>query len=167
MRRLSVALAFCVAASAAQAQQTEEVRDTYGAWQIKCAPNTDRCVMNQTGKGANGNDVIDIRIRKLPEGTKDQNGKAIPAAIQIAAPLGVMLQAGVRLQVDDKPPRGAAFEVCAPVGCVSRQPLGEDFLDQLKDGTKAVITVIAAPNNTVTTEISLSGFTKAYRSLKP
>jgi len=138
-----------IATVSASAQQTEEVRDTFGAWKIKCAASTDRCVMSQTGKGDNGNDVIDIRIRKLPDGTKDKDGSAVPAVIQIAAPLGVMLQAGVRLQIDDQKPRGAPFEICAPAGCVVRQPMNDAFLKQMKNGSKATVTVIAAPNKQV------------------
>ncbi|MEM6678529.1 MAG: invasion associated locus B family protein [Pseudomonadota bacterium] len=148
------------------AAQQEVVRDTYGAWNVRCAEGTETCVMQQVGKGAEGNDVLEMRIRKI-EGVNAPDGEAIPAAIQILAPLGVLLPAGVRVQVDGNEVRSAPFEVCAAGGCVVRQPMSEAFLNEMKAGSTAKVTLIAAPQNEVVISISLSGFTRAFGNIDP
>lgn len=163
----AAAMAVLTVTAPAPAQQAQEtVKDTFGDWAIRCVDANKTCVMQQTGKGARGNDVVEIRIRKL-EGVTAQDGSNVPAAIQVLAPLGVLLGAGVRIQVDDKPVRAAPFELCGPAGCVVRQPMSEDFLDEMRGGSKASVTIVAVPQNEVSADISLSGFTKAFRNLEP
>lgn len=160
-------LALGAAPALAQATAPQEtVKDTIGAWQIRCVQDGKVCVMAQAGKGKEGNDVIEIRIRRL-SGVKAPDGTEVAAAIQVAAPLGVLLPAGLRMQVDEKKPRGAPFEVCGPSGCVVRQPMTKDFLDELRNGKEAKVTILAVPQTEVVVPISLSGFTKAYNSLEP
>lgn len=159
----AVCLAGALLVPSAGAAQ-EEVRATHGAWTIRCAQGTDNCVMQQTGQGAQGNDVLDVRIRKL-EGVTADNGEAVPAAIQIAAPLGVLLRAGLRVRVDGSEERGAPFEICIQGGCIVRDAVSTDFLNQLKAGATAQMTVVSAQQGEVPVDISLSGFTAAFESL--
>lgn len=163
---LSLALAVAQAAPAQEAseQQTApaEVKETHGAWQIRCSG--DVCVMSQAGK-ANGKDVLEIQLRKL-QGTKAPDGAVVPAAMQIVTPLGVVLPAGVRIKVDSKKERAAPYETCTQGGCVVRQPIGDDFVNELKAGAKAKVTIVAMPRAEIPVDISLSGFTKAYNALK-
>jgi invasion protein IalB len=147
------------------APQTETVKATHGDWDIVCSTaQADLCVMRQIGKDAEGNNVIDVRIRKL-EGAKGPGGKTIPAMIVVVAPLGVLLPAGVGIKVDEKEPQGAPFSVCLRSGCVMQQPMGEVFLSEMKAGKKAVVQVIAAPKQQINVDISLKGFTKAFKAL--
>jgi len=161
LRLAILAVSFVVAAAPATAQET--LRETHGAWSVLCADTQDVCVMQQTGKGQAGNDVLDVRVRKLRDLT-DNNGQPIPAAIQIAAPLGVLLRAGVRVQVDGNEQRGAPFEICIQAGCVVRDVVSQDFLDEMRAGAVARMTVVS-PQQEVTIDISLSGFTAAFNSL--
>ncbi|MEM9782011.1 MAG: invasion associated locus B family protein [Pseudomonadota bacterium] len=152
------------------AAQTDELRTTHGDWQIRCAPGTEDCVMAQVGKGPQGNDLLEMRIRKL-DGVTGQNGEQVPAAIQILTPLGVALKAGVRVQIDASEVRGAAFEVCAQAGCVVREPMGTKFVDEMKGGNTATVTLAALPGEgpvqELTSSISLRGFTAAFNDLQP
>jgi len=147
------------------APQTETVKATHGAWEIVCSTaQADLCVMRQFGKNAAGKKVIDVRIRKL-EGIKTQDGKTLPAAIQITTPLGTILRAGVTVKVDAGEPRTGAFEVCVPGGCILRDPMSEEFLASLKAGKAANMTFNLLQLGTVNVSISLKGFTKAFKEL--
>lgn len=159
--------ALLLTASAAAAQEAGTVKATHGAWQVRCADTQGQnvCIMSQVGKDTEGKDVIELQIRRL-EGAKAQDGTAIPAAMQIVTPLGVALQAGVRLKVDAKKERGAPFETCAQGGCVVRQPVSTEFITELKGGSNAKLTVVAMPQKEIPVTLSLAGFTKAYDELK-
>ncbi len=147
------------------APQTETVKATHGAWEIVCSTaQADLCVMRQFGKNAAGKKVIDVRIRKL-EGVKTQDGKNVPAAIQITAPLGTILSTGVKVQVDAGEALIRPFEVCVPGGCILREAMSEEFLASLKAGKAANMTFNLLQLGTVNVSISLKGFTKAFKEL--
>jgi invasion protein IalB len=153
------------AAQQTAAQATETVKETHGAWDVVCATaQADQCTMRQIGKTADGKKVLIVHIRKL-DGDKAEGGKTIPAAIQITTPLGTILRAGVKVQVDSGEPRTGAFEFCVPNGCILRDPLSEEFLASLKAGKTANMTFNVLQQGTVNVSISLKGFTKAFKAL--
>ncbi len=153
------------AAAQDTASSTETVKATHGAWEVVCSTTqADLCVMRQFGKNAEGNNVIDVRIRKL-EGVTSPDGKTYPAAIQITTPLGTILLAGVTVRVDAGEPRTGAFEVCVPSGCIIRDPMSEEFLANLKAGKAANMTFNLLQLGTMNVNISLKGFTKAFKAL--
>lgn len=165
VRRLALAAALVVPALAVAQERGDELRETHGAWQVRCAPGTDDCVIAQVGKGPEGNDVLEVRVRKL-EGVTGREGEPVPAAIQILTPLGVNLKAGVRVKVDGNEVRGAAYEICAQAGCVVREPMSADFLAEMRAGRTAQMTIVAAPSREITVDISLSGFTRAFSEIE-
>ncbi|HUF55502.1 MAG TPA: invasion associated locus B family protein [Thermohalobaculum sp.] len=148
----------------AQEQTAGEVVATHGAWSVRCAGGEELCIMSQVGKDASGKEVIELQLRKL-EGANAPDGTPVPAAIQIVTPLGVLLPAGVRIKIDAQQERAAPFQVCTPDGCVVRQPLSPGFLEELKAGANATITMVAVPQQEVPATISLTGFTNAFDAL--
>ena len=70
-------------------------------------------------------------------------------------------------QVDGKQVRAAPFEICGPAGCVVRQAMSDDFLAEMRDGTTARVTIVAAPQTEIGVNISLRGFTRAFGDLTP
>ncbi|MGF1552389.1 MAG: invasion associated locus B family protein [Paracoccaceae bacterium] len=165
-RRLALATLLAALTLPAGAQEAgDELRATYGDWQVRCATGTDRCAIAQVGQGPQGNDVLEVRVRKL-DGATGPNGETFPAAIQILTPLGVALKAGVRVQVDGNEQRAAAFEVCAQGGCIVREPMQSDFLNELKGGATATLTIVAAPRREIVVPISRSGFTRAFNEIQ-
>lgn len=146
-------------------QQGETVKATHGAWEIVCATSQpDLCVMRQVGETADGKRVLEVRVRKL-DGVQTQDGKTVPAAIRILTPLGTLLQAGVRVEVDGTEPRTGLFEVCLPRGCVVEDPMSGEFLGRLKAGAVAKMTFGLIQQGELSVDISLNGFTKAFDSL--
>lgn len=142
-----------------------DVVATHGDWQVRCDEGREVCVMSQIGKDGSGKDLVEVQLRRL-EGQKAPDGTAIPAAIQIVAPLGVLLPAGLRIQVDGKEERAAPYEVCTQGGCLVRQPMSDGLLNEMKAGNAAKLTLVAVPQREIATNISLNGFTKAFESLK-
>ena len=144
----------------------EEVKGTYGDWEVVCISRDgkEQCVMRQFGSTADGKKVLEVQVQKL-EGVKTQDGKVVPAAIQITTPLGTLLRRGVSVKIDKGEPRTGVFEVCLRSGCVLRDPMAEEFLGQLKAGKHAKMTFAMLGRGELSVEISLKGFTKAYKSL--
>ncbi|MCH8168010.1 MAG: invasion associated locus B family protein [Proteobacteria bacterium] len=147
------------------ASPNEILKATHGDWEIVCSTAQEGlCVMRQFGKNAEGEILIDVRIRKL-EGATSQDGKSFPAAIQITTPLGTILGFGVTVKVDAGESRTGAFEVCIRGGCIIRDPMSEEFLADLKAGKTANMTFSQLQLGTVSVSISLKGFTKAFKAL--
>ena len=120
--------------------------------------------MRQIGKTADGTKVLVVHIRKL-EGVKAPDGKTFPGAIQITTPLGTILRAGVKVQVDAGEPRTGVFEFCIPNGCILRDPMTEEFLASLKAGKAANMSFNVLQQGALSVSISLKGFTKAFGKL--
>lgn len=163
------AAAFLLAAAAAQpAAAQEQVRETHGDWQVVCAEGQgDVCAMRQIGKGPEGSDVLAVTVRAL-DGVTAEDGRPVPAAIDIVAPLGVALRQGVRVTVDGGQERAAPFEVCMQNGCLVRSPMSEEFLNAMKRGRTARMVVVSTQQGgtEVPVDISLSGFTAAFNAIE-
>lgn len=149
----------------AQSQQVQgTVRETHGAWDVVCDEGRGICAMRQVGKNAEGSDVLVVTVRPLTDVTAE-NGEQVPAVINIVAPLGVALRAGVRVTVDGGQERAAPFDLCLQNGCVVQSPMGNDFLADMKRGSTAAMKIVAPRQGDVVVNISLQGFTRAFNAL--
>ncbi|MGG7568007.1 invasion associated locus B family protein [Rhodovulum sp. DZ06] len=173
MRRAALAVALAAAApalaatgAAAQDQQAPrlEKKATHGAWDVVCAPNG-ACAMTQTGKSPDGQDMLKVTLRKVPEVTAD-SGQTVDTVFVAVSPLGVMLRAGMALQVDGGQVERLPYEACDRGGCIVQTLVLPKFVDNFKKGVTATFTLTIPGNKQVSTDISLSGFTAAYNSLK-
>lgn len=162
------ALLLALAAPASRAQAPGEViKATHGDWQVVCASGQDVCVMRQVGRDSRGQDALVVTVRAL-DGVTADNGEPVPAAIDIVAPLGVALQAGVRVTVDGGQERAAPFNVCVQQGCLVRSPMGTEFLEDMKRGVTAAMKLVVPDQNPpreLVVNISLRGFTAAFGEL--
>lgn len=162
------ALIACAAPAAfaqAQEQPGSTLKATHGDWEIRCdAENAAACLMTQVGKRADGQPVVRVSLRKTP-GAKGPNGEAIASVMQIDAPLGVLLTAGIALAIDGREIGRGAYKVCDGRACIASEPLADPFVSQLKAGSSAKMTLVGINGEKAEVTISLSGFTKAYDSL--
>lgn len=155
------------AAVSAQDQEapSEDVKATHGDWEVVClSDKPDQCRMRQIGKTASGERALVVHIGKLKD-AKTQDGQAIPAAIRITTPLGTLLREGLRLQIDSGKEQTGLFNVCVPSGCIVSEPMSQEFLDQFRKGSVAKMSFNILQQGAVNVDISLSGFTKAYKAL--
>lgn len=168
MKKLIVAaaaLSFSALGAAAQQGGQLTLRDTHGAWEVRCATdNPAVCLMIQDGKNANGETVVKMGLRN-PKGAKTPDGKPIAAVVTIEAPLGVALIPGAMMKIDGREVGRAPFSFCNAAACVVNMPVGADLIDMMKKGSQTVVTIAGLNGQTADANISLSGFTKAYNGL--
>jgi invasion protein IalB len=146
-------------------QPAETVKATYGAWDVVCVTEKpDQCRMRQIGETADGKKALVVHVGKLKD-AKTQDGKIIPAAIRITTPLGSILRAGVKIQIDSSEPQTGTFEVCLPSGCIVSDAISDEYLGKLMAGTVVKMSFNVLQQGTVNVDISLKGFTKAFNAL--
>jgi invasion protein IalB len=140
----------------------EIVKDTFGDWQVRCAPDGDECFMYQLASDERKNPVAEVSILKLPEQSE------AAAGVTVVTPLGTLLTTGVILQVDSGEKRQYPFAWCSQVGCFARFGLTKPSIDVLKRGKAGEITLVSVgrPDHPVVLDLSLSGFTAAFDSLE-
>ena len=140
----------------------EIVKDTFGDWQVRCAPDGKECFMYQLALDTEKNPVAEVSILKLPEAAEADAG------VTVVTPLGTLLPNGVVLQVDGGEPRQYPFAWCSQVGCFARFGLARTSVDGMKRGNSGKITLVSvgAPQSPVVLDLSLTGFTAAYDSLE-
>jgi invasion protein IalB len=146
----------------AKPEVMEIVRDTFGDWQIRCAPDGNECFMYQLALDAQRNPVAEVSILKLPADAE------AAAGVTVVTPLGTLLPSGVVLQVDNGERRQYPFAWCSQVGCFSRFGLDEPGIAGMKRGNAGKITLVSVgkPEEPVTLDLSLTGFTAAYDALE-
>lgn len=138
---------------------------TIGAWEVACPPTGDNCAMAQIGNDESDTPVLEMVVRKLAEPLEVGERTAI-AVLDVITPLGVVLTEGLSVTIDGGNPESAPFQICTEQGCLVREPIDESLVARFKRGNSAVVSVIAANQGEVKATLSLSGFTKAYDSLK-
>lgn len=137
----------------------------YGSWEVACGPEGGNCAMAQIGKDSSGTPVLEMVIRKLKE-PLEADGRTATAVLDIITPLGVVLTSGLSLRIDGGKAEAAPFQICTEQGCLVREPVDDGLIARLKAGGNAKVTVVAANQGDVSSTISLSGFTKAFNSLR-
>jgi invasion protein IalB len=149
------------AAAPAEPEVLEIVRDTFGDWQVRCAPEGDNCFMYQLALDAQENPVAEFSLLKLPIEAE------ATAGVTVVTPLGTLLPAGLVMQIDNGERRQYPFSWCSQVGCFARFGLNDASINSMKRGKagKVALVSVGAPEAPVTLDISLSGFTAAYDSL--
>ena len=140
----------------------EIVRDTFGDWQVRCAPQGDDCFMYQLATDDEDNPVAEFSLLRLPAGSE------AVAGVTVVTPLGTLLPPGLGIQVDTNEMRQYPFAWCSQVGCFSRFGLDNAAVNTMKRGRAGRITLLAvgAPEQPVVLDLSLTGFTAAFDSLE-
>lgn len=152
-----------VGATTASAQNGAVVTATHGSWTIRCAAdNSDQCAMTQTGQ-VDGQDALLVTVRKVSGLARD--GVNLPAIMEVAAPLGILLTYQIRVKIDGGNQQGIVVQRCLQSGCVGTTPLTAESVNLFKRGNTANFGF--ATNQEIEVPVSLSGFTRAYDSLSP
>lgn len=152
-------------AAPADGPGTIYVKETSGAWQVRCmrveAGKTEPCNIFQMLKDEKGNEVAAIEIAPRPAGEKAVAGATI------SVPLETLLQAKLVLQIDQSEPLVYDYAWCDRVSCLALAGFTEENLKAMKNGKEAIMTIVPAlaPDQKVQTKISLDGITKGYDGL--
>ena len=141
---------------------TPYFRESSGDWQLECLKveegQEEPCQLYQALNDADGNQVANVRLFRLPDG-----GKAVAGAL-IAVPLETLLTAQLTITVDGGKGKRFPFSVCDRLGCYARIGLTSEDIQGFKKGAKASVTLVpfVAPDQKVELPMSLSGFTAGY-----
>jgi len=136
----------------------------FSDWALRCLKTVegdDPCQMYQLMSDGDGNDVAEVAI--VPLAT---SGQAVAGAT-IVVPLETLLTEQITLRVDGGQARRFPFNFCNVGGCVTRLGLTAEDIGLFRNGAAATLTLVpaAAPDQTVTVTMSLSGFTAAYAAV--
>jgi len=142
------------------------IKEEFDDWKILCTVVAEgknaNCRLYQVLEDGNGGAVAELSILALSE-----KAQAV-AGVNFVSPLGTLLTAQVGMRVDAGKAKRYPFSWCEPQGCVTRFGLTKPELDNLKKGSKAIMTIVAAaaPKNPLALNVSLKGFTAAWNALK-
>ncbi|MCE2522155.1 MAG: invasion associated locus B family protein [Rhodobacteraceae bacterium] len=142
----------------------QPTRTDVGDWTIVCVRNdegNEECRMQQLVLNDSNTPIATFEIWKI------DNSTDLAAGSVIALPLGVMLEEGILMQVDQALPRRYRYVMCDGDGCYSRLGLSKGEIGRMKAGNSMTMTIFAfqSPDQPIDLEISLAGFTKAFESL--
>jgi invasion protein IalB len=153
-------------APAAGAQQPAQGQPSQQQIQLIYAPWTKFCLK---GQGANAKQVCftgkDGRI---------ESGQPVIAAViiepegetkkilRVTLPLGMQLQHGTRIIVDNNPPQQSPYVICFANGCMSDYDATPELINSMKKGQNLVVQAINANGAPLTLPLPLGDFAKAY-----
>ena len=149
-------LALCIGSTHAQdAQTSENDEQVFGDWKIAC-PTSRPCRMAQSIVLKEQKQVV-LQLRIFKDET--------PTAL-FSFPLGILLNTGWQIKIDNGKTRLLPFEICKLDGCHSGINLTPQLVQQMKRGNILNVKFFDSNQNAVEPKISLKGFTKAYEALK-
>lgn len=135
----------------------------HGDWDIRCIRagegNPDPCQLYQLMTDPNGNPVAEINVFPLLD-----EGTQAAAGATVVTPLETLLTAELGMQVDSGGVKKYPFSWCSPIGCFARLGFAQEDVEAFKRGNVArvIIVPVQAPDQRVSLEISLTGFTAAF-----
>jgi len=123
-------------------------------WEKVCGKVNDQqeCHISRRRLSATGQAIAQVMLIERPD----------KKLVQIAVPPVVLIQPGVQIKIDDKPPTGVKYVVCTPGECLALGEINADFIATLKRGKDLVISMLNPQGKTVSFDINLAGFTSAY-----
>lgn len=131
------------------------LNETYKDWRVACAQegNLKRCVVSQVQTQQNGQRLLAIEFNA-------PSGSTVSGTVIL--PFGLALDAGVALQIDEKPPaQSLRFRTCLPGGCLVSVSFDAQMLATLRAATALKLKAAADGGAAVPFSISLQGFATA------
>ncbi|WP_349360606.1 invasion associated locus B family protein [Stappia sp.] len=154
---ISAAAAMSIAAATgASAQTVEPSADT--PWVKICntdpQSNKEICIVTQELRTDTGQFLASVAVRETV-------GEARKTLL-LAVPPGMLIQPGLRVQVDGGKQSEAKYSICFPNACYSELVIDEGFVNSMKAGANLVLTTLNQQAKQVPFQLTLTGFTKVY-----
>ena len=130
----------------------------YSPWMKVCGkgPDTNNkqvCVITKDGRLENGMPVAIVQLFE-PEGDAK--------VLRVTVPLGMQLQHGTRIVLDQDQPMQSPYKICFPVGCMSDYPIADDMIAKMKKGQNITVQAINMQGTPISLPMPLNDFAKAY-----
>ncbi|MEN3950957.1 invasion associated locus B family protein [Iodidimonas sp. SYSU 1G8] len=137
-----------------------EVREDFGQWQLYCAaPKAGTpadCETHQLLKNKEGKLVAGMYLTR----------RGTSSVLMVRVPLGVLLARNPMLQLEGGIGTDAlSYLRCDMSGCIAQMLATEPFLDSLRKGGKAKLTVSVDASRTIPIDFNLTGFADAEQAL--
>lgn len=89
--------------------------------------------------------------------------------LHLAVPPGMLIQPGLRVQVDGGKQDEAKYTICFPNACIAEMVIDDTFIAGLKKGGKLIITTLNQQGKARPFDLTLKGFTRVYdgEAIKP
>jgi invasion protein IalB len=94
-------------------------------------------------------------------GVREVKGEA-RRILLLQTPVGMLIQPGMRVQIDAGKQDAAKYTICFPNACFAELPITDQFVASLKKGNDLVLTTLNQQAKAVSFKLSLKGFTAAY-----
>ncbi|HKA47022.1 MAG TPA: invasion associated locus B family protein [Methyloceanibacter sp.] len=143
----------------AQPQQSEQPNLTFTPWTKVCPKGQEAnakriCLTGKDGSIESGLPVV-AAVLIEPEGDPKK-------ILRITMPLGVALQPGTRVVIDQGQPMMGPYVICAGNGCMSDFEASGEFVDHMKRGKGLAVQGVNGGGQVITVVIPLADFAKAY-----
>lgn len=79
-----------------------------------------------------------------------------------AVPTGVLIQPGLRIQIDDSKPVQGKYSICAPNACYAELAIDDNFVNAMKQGGEMRVAPYNQQGKEIVFKMTLIGFTKVY-----
>ncbi len=137
---------------------TDQPQLMYSPWMKVCGkgPDTNNkqvCVITKDGRLENGMPVAVVQLFE-PEGEQK--------VLRVTVPLGMQLQHGTRVIIDQGQPAQQPYRICFPIGCMSDYPITDAEIAQMKKGQTLTIQAINMQGTPISLPLPLNDFAKAY-----
>lgn len=136
-------------------------RKSFGEWELECFDpqvNGLNCQVVQKLVSKDNNQLV-LVVSLAHEPKSDKN------LLQMALPLNFMLKPGVEIAIGDAK-TVVQVDRCSAQGCFVEGVAGDDLVDAMIKGNKADVKFLANSKKRLIIPFSLSGFTKAYTTMK-
>ena len=144
-------------------KEPDKAADVFKSWANQCEtdPNSKKeiCYSSQTIMLKDRDaEILYIAIGHIPESDKP--------LLRLTTPLGTLLPEGMVIQVDEGEESRLPYLFCNQVGCHIEVGVTEKFLTAIQKGNSLNVKFLDLGGRSFQVPVSLSGFTKAYKSLK-
>ena len=142
-----------------QAAQPVEPQLIFSPWTKFCLKGQEAtakqvCFTGKDGRVESGMPVV-AAVLIEPEG---ENKKLL----RVTLPLGMAIQFGTRVIVDNGQPMTGPYVICFQNGCMADYEASVELVGKLKRGQRLVVQGINGSNQPISLELPLNDFAKAY-----
>ena len=138
------------------------VKGKYGDWEMRCetpaGASREQCAIIQSVSAEDKPNMTLVVIA-----LKAADGKS--RLLRVIAPLGVLLPAGLGLNIDKADKGRAGFVRCLPSGCVAEVVMDDKLLEELGSGAAATFIVFETPEQGIGIPLTLKGFKDGFGAL--
>lgn len=161
IKTLALAVAIMLATSVSTAVAADDVPEH---WLKRCVTNdssirtclvTEAIILENLAQKVRIQ-LASIRIQSVSNSKREK--------IYIQVPNRILLQSGLRFQIDKGKTRVAPFTICYNEACESEIDLTTEFVNQLKKGNVITLYFLQFDGKPVTINVPLAGFTVGYNS---